>query len=50
VRAQRNHNARVLGLAAKNWNKSRAIYRGFQYGLVENSETYLSYLLSGFKL
>jgi hypothetical protein len=39
VHALRNHDARVLGLAAKNWNKSEAIYRGFRYGLVENLET-----------
>jgi hypothetical protein len=39
MHALRNHDARVLGLAAKNWNKFGAIYKGFRYGLVENLET-----------
>jgi hypothetical protein len=49
TRAQRNHDARVLGVADRNWNKSGAIYRGFRYGLVENLEACLFYLLCGFK-
>jgi hypothetical protein len=34
-----NHDARVLHLVAKNSDKSRAIYRSFWYGLIENLET-----------
>jgi hypothetical protein len=37
--ARWNQVARVLHLVARNSDKSWAIYRGFRYGLVENSET-----------
>jgi hypothetical protein len=37
--ARWNHVARVLHLAVRNSDKSWAIYRGFQYGLIENSKT-----------
>jgi hypothetical protein len=41
--------SRVLWLVAQNPSKFRAIYRGFRYGLLEESETYPIYLEAGFK-